>query len=337
MIVVAVLISLASTKIYLKIVISFIIIGKNEGIKLLNCITSVNETIKCNNLKQTEIIYIDSDSIDNSIDLIRHFDNLNIYKLTNHCNSAIARNLGFKKSKGETLFFIDGDMELIPENLFHFYNTSEDKLDYPFISGGFVNYYYNKSGTFLFNQEYAHLKEDEFQLTTGGIFLISRNLWELSGGMRTNFRRSQDLDFGLRISSNGTKLLRKKQLICKHHTINYESDERFWKDLVNGNFLYQGLLYKSNILNKGIYKSFLVKEVTLFVFLFVLVLIIIFKKSIVLLSFYVIVLIAKILYKKQNNVIGNCVRSFIIDMNTIVSVLFFWPISVKADDHIKIK
>ena len=317
--------------------ISFIIIGKNEGIKLFNCITSINETIKHNHLKQTEIIYIDSNSVDNSIDLIKHFDNLDIYKLTNQCNSAIARNLGFKKSKGEILFFIDGDMELIPENLFYFYNLEENKLNYPFISGGFLNYYYNKAGEFLSKQEYAPLKKDEFQVTTGGIFLINRNLWKLNGGMRTVFRRSQDLDFGLRISARGIKLLRKKEIIANHHTINYESNERFWDDLIKGNFLYQGLLYKSNLLNKSIYRKFLIKEVTLFVFLLSLVLIIIFKKSIVLLSLYAIVLIAKIIYKKQNNIIHNMLRAFIIDMNTIISVFFFWPRTIKRTDYIKLK
>jgi len=329
--------SLVLTNTNVKIVISFIIIGKNEGIKLFNCITSVNETIKHNHLKQTEIIYIDSNSVDNSIDLIKHFDNLDIYKLTNQCNSAIARNLGFKKSKGETLFFIDGDMELIPENLFYFYNLRENKLNYPFISGGFINYYYNKAGKFLSKQEYAPMIEDEFQVTTGGIFLINRDLWGLVGGMRSVFRRSQDLDFGLRISAKGIKLLRKKQTIANHHTINYESDERFWGDLIKGNFLYQGLLYKRNLFNKKIYKKFIIKEVTLFVFLLTLVLIIIFKKSIVLLSLYAIVLIAKIIYKKQNNIIHNLLRTFIIDMNTIISVLFFWPRPIKTTDYIKLK
>ena len=317
--------------------ISFIIIGKNEGIKLFSCITSVNETIKHNHLKQTEIIYIDSKSVDNSIDLIKHFDNLDIYKITNQCNSATARNLGFKKSKGEILFFIDGDMELIPENLFYFYNLRENKLNYPFISGEFIDYYYNKAGKFLSKQEYYSMIEDEFQVTTGGIFLINRDLWGLVGGMRSVFRRSQDLDFGLRISAKGIKLLRKKQTIANHHTINYESDERFWGDLIKGNFLYQGLLYKSNIFNKKIYKKYIIKEVTLFVFLLILVLIIIFKKSIVLLSLYPIVLLAKIIYKKQNNIVHNLLKTFIIDMNTIISVLFFWPRPIKTTDYIKLK
>ena len=119
--------------------ISFIVIGKNLGINILNCISSIDETIKQNNLKQTEIIYIDSNSTDNSIELITHFDGLKIYKLTSRCNAATARNLGFKKSKGEILFFIDGDMELIPQNLSFFYNLERNKLNHPFISGGFIN------------------------------------------------------------------------------------------------------------------------------------------------------------------------------------------------------
>jgi len=318
-------------------VLSFIIIGKNEGIKLLNCINSIYETIEFNQLKQTEIIYIDSNSKDNSIDLIKHFDNLSIYKLTNQCNAAIARNLGFKKSKGDILFFIDGDMRLIPENFIYFYNSVENKLWYPFISGGFINYYYNKAGEFLYKQEYRFLKEDKFQVTTGGIFLINRNLWELVGGMRTIFRRSQDLDFGLRISSKGIKLLRKKENIANHYTINYESNERFCTDLINGNFLYGGLLYKYNIFNKYVYQEYIKKEITIGVFIFVIILITVFQKSIILLSLYIFALIAKIIYKKQNNIARNLLIFFITDMNTIFSLLFFWPSPAKKVDFNKLR
>ena len=34
----------------------------------------------------------------------------------------------------------------------------------------------------------------------GGLFLIKKELWEKNRGMRTAFKRSQDIDFALRIS-----------------------------------------------------------------------------------------------------------------------------------------
>lgn len=310
--------------------ISFIVIGKNEGTKLLNCIKSIKQTVQYNKLKNIEIIYIDSNSTDNSIELIKQFSNLKIFKLTNYCNSAIARNLGFKKSSGNILFFIDGDMELIPENLSNFYNIKKNELYYPFISGGFINNYYSKSGELIYKKDYTKLKKDEFQVTTGGIFLITRNLWLQNNGMRNEFRRSQDLDFGLRLSKKGIKLLRKNIIIANHHTIEYNSDDRFWNDLFKGNFLYQGLLYKKNILNLNIYKKYVFKEISLFIMIFTL---FISSSNFNLLMLYPIALICKIIFKKETP--SFIVKYLLLDINTLVSLIFFWPKQINDAPYVE--
>ena len=92
--------------------ISFIIIGKNEGRKLKNCIQSVLDTLNYHSISKYEIIYVDSNSSDNSVDIASKFEITRIYKLTGDLNAAIGRNLGASKSQGNILFFIDGDMEL---------------------------------------------------------------------------------------------------------------------------------------------------------------------------------------------------------------------------------
>ena len=85
--------------------ISFIIIGRNEGWKLTNCLKSVFNTITYNKLDNYEIIYVDSKSTDNSIESVKQFKNVKIFQLTIDYNAAIARNVGANKSKGQVLFF----------------------------------------------------------------------------------------------------------------------------------------------------------------------------------------------------------------------------------------
>jgi len=52
--------------------LSFIIIGKNEGWKLSLCFDSVNRCIENNSILNYEIIYVDSQSADNSIEIAKY-------------------------------------------------------------------------------------------------------------------------------------------------------------------------------------------------------------------------------------------------------------------------
>ena len=62
--------------------ISFIVVGKNEGRHLFKCISSINETIKTNLIKESQVIYVDSDSYDDSIDIVNSFKNVEVYKIS---------------------------------------------------------------------------------------------------------------------------------------------------------------------------------------------------------------------------------------------------------------
>jgi glycosyltransferase involved in cell wall biosynthesis len=78
--------------------ISFIIIGRNEGWKLTKCLQSVFETIAYNKLKNAEVIYVDSKSTDDSIERAKAFDKVKVLLITGECNAAIASNIGAKEA-----------------------------------------------------------------------------------------------------------------------------------------------------------------------------------------------------------------------------------------------
>ncbi|MCK4854319.1 MAG: glycosyltransferase family 2 protein, partial [Bacteroidales bacterium] len=170
--------------------IGFIIIGKNEGPKLVRCINSVKRIIDENNIGDYEIIYVDSNSTDNSIELVRELDEkIKIFRITGKANPAIGRNIGAAESDADIYCFIDGDMELVPD---FFTQVLDDagNLIYPFVSGQFENIYYDQNNRRTGSELYIKsvLTNDKYQITTGGLFLIEKDLWDLIGGMDVKFR-----------------------------------------------------------------------------------------------------------------------------------------------------
>lgn len=308
--------------------ISFIIIGRNEGWKLTKCFTSVFETIRKNQFASYEVIYVDSKSTDDSIERAMTYPDVKIILLTNDYNSAIARNIGAKESRGEILFFIDGDMELIPEFMPLVINEKSE-LNYNFVSGQFVNYYYIND-LFIYSHPYHRFKiqKDRIDVVTGGLFIIKRELWMSVGGMNEKFKRSQDIDFGLRLAKKGYKLIRKQEILAIHHTIEYRDNKRMWELLFDKSELYgRSLLYREHILNPFIYKVILRNDYTLVVLIISVVLSYLFW-SFLPMPLYLMIICIRALYISRKN-LGKSGRQFIYfivrDITVSAGFFLFFP------------
>lgn len=309
--------------------LSFIIIGKNEEHNIKRCINSVAEFINVNFIKFSEIIFVDSCSTDNTLQIVQNLNLASIYKICGEVNAAVARNVGASFSKGNILFFIDGDMEIDP--LFYNYAFQNGQLVYPFVSGQYLSHFYI-NGVYQSQSIYHSNKEDVYETTTGGIFLIHRELWQNVGGMKNKYRRSQDIDLGLRLSKKGFKLFRLNKIIATHHTVSYYDKTRLWKDLFNYNQLYQkSVLYRDHFFNKHIYKFFL-REITLIV-LFISICCSMILNNYWVLFIYMAFLFLKGIYKSNNGVSPNLfIRIsyyFLLDLYTFFGLFFFWPINKK--------
>ena len=202
--------------------ISFIIIGKNEGWRLQKCLQSISYVVEQDAIANYEIIYVDSQSTDNSIELAKQYG-AKAFLITGECNAAIARNIGAKEAIGDILFFIDGDMELF-SNFLPNVLTQDGRLEYPFISGIFNDIVHDLGWNYLHTSRRHKIQEgdaDAIETTTGGLFLINHSLWNEVGGMDTRFKRSQDYDLGLRLSKMGYPLHRKTILLANHYMRQY--------------------------------------------------------------------------------------------------------------------
>lgn len=238
--------------------ISFIIIGKNEGWRLEKCLQSIVSIIKQDKIVDYEIIYVDSRSTDNSIELAKQYG-AKAFLIMGECNAAIARNIGAKEAIGDILFFIDGDMELfsgfLPKVL-----TQDGRLEYPFISGIFNDIIHDMDWNYLHTSRRHKLQEgdaDSVETTTGGLFLIEHSLWDKVGGMDTRFKRSQDYDLGLRLSQMGYPLHRKAILLANHYMRQYT----IRNDYV-GHVKYTALLLRKHWNNIDYLKIFIKQQYT---------------------------------------------------------------------------
>jgi glycosyltransferase involved in cell wall biosynthesis len=227
--------------------ISFIVIGRNESWRLEKCLASIRKTATKELNITFELIYVDSQSVDDSISLSKQFTDKTLL-ITGVCNAAIGRNIGAKEAKGEILFFLDGDMEL-REGVLSSILTDKGQLTYPFVSGVEYDYLYD----YNWNLKEKRIRrkfiegEDVYKPTTGGLFVIEKKLWDEVGGMDNRFFRSQDMDFGFRMSAKGIPLLRKGQLWVNHYTVFYAV-----RNHALSTVKYSALLLRKHFFNKTV-------------------------------------------------------------------------------------
>ncbi|WP_339627073.1 glycosyltransferase [uncultured Winogradskyella sp.] len=308
--------------------ISFIIIGKNEERTIKQAINSVLNVIESASINDSDIIYVDSKSSDNTLQIAKSYPQIKCFEITGTCNAAIARNIGATESKGDILCFIDADMELQVEFIQE--TIKSNKLIYPFISGQLKNYFYNsieKRSLVGTNNLHKNLTQDKYEATTGGYFLINRVTWFSVNGMRNKYRRCQDIDLGLRLAKNDTKLLRKKELMVNHHTIDYQNKNRMWKMLFDGSLLFMtSVLYRDHIFNSNIYPIILRNSYTLLILIITLLSLPI---SFLFLFFHPIILFARVLMQNRSANITDMLRRFIyfylLDLFSLIGFFAFFP------------
>ncbi|UCH18053.1 MAG: glycosyltransferase [Burkholderiales bacterium] len=97
--------------------VSVVVIGRNEGNRLVRCLASV--TAARWGATTYELLYVDSRSSDGSIERAAAMG-ARAYVLDDAAPCAAkARNLGWRRSRGEFVLFLDGDTELDPDFVGH--------------------------------------------------------------------------------------------------------------------------------------------------------------------------------------------------------------------------
>lgn len=317
--------------------LAFIVIGRNEGWKLGLCLASIFKAIRINSIKQYDVIYVDSDSQDDSLEIALSFPEVSVYKLNGVYNAAIARNTGAEATNLSSLFFVDGDMEIEPDFLGSVID-SEGFLIYEYVSGQLKNLNYNRDWerTGESWQYSALISSDRKMSTCGGIFLIEHSIWDTTGAMDTRFKRGQDLDFSLRLSARGKLLCRKKELIACHHTISYTHVDRIWRTIVSGDILYsKSLLYRVHWNNRAMYKKMLQTDYSMLL-LFACLLFMCATRSMYWGLPYISIVLLRVLKKNHQSIkdiVNNLAFVPVRDSLTLVGFIVFFPKRPSSFDY----
>ncbi len=307
--------------------ISFIIIGRNEGWKLTKCLDSVFKIVENNQHLAFEVIYVDSRSSDNSIEVVKKYPLARTLLIKGECSAAIARNIGANESHGDILFFLDGDVELNAE----FLQAALDRngqLRHRYQAGHLINYYYNSEWEFIAQQQVRNRSKDVYVLSLGGIFLIEKSLWNRVKGIRTKFSKAyEDIDLSLRLIAKGVKPMLLKETMGTHHTISYRSKDRLWKMLFSGHQSFRGVLYRDHFFQRSCLKMALRNDYTIFILITCVVLSFLLNPFIALA--YPAALIARILLQKEKksltDVFTRMAYFLLRDGLTMISLVGYFP------------
>lgn len=93
--------------------VSVVVIGRNEGVRLERCLASVAK-MHCTGF-EIEVIYVDSGSTDNSLEVARKLGATTVALTAVHPTAALGRNAGWRLAQGKFVLFLDGDTVLDPE------------------------------------------------------------------------------------------------------------------------------------------------------------------------------------------------------------------------------
>lgn len=202
--------------------ISFVIIGKNEAINIPKCIESIDR-LKYPNY---EIIYIDSNSTDNTDEIIKCYDSIKSYKIkSNMYTAALARECGVNNSTGEYIFFLDGDMEITEDTDINFCIELMNESDIGIVSGELENIWIeeHKVVNRVINTFNVKSEKDKLQCP-GGYFITKREYYIQAGRFNKKLTCNEEVDLFSRYKKINKSAVRSNKLCCLHR--NYINDKK---------------------------------------------------------------------------------------------------------------
>lgn len=196
--------------------VTIVIVGKNEEKVLDKCFTSVTELTD-------NIIYVDSDSSDKSIEIAKKYKKIKIISIIseNYFHTAsLARSIASKEVKTKFIQFIDADMTIDKEWI----KIAKEKLENDFNLAAVVGF--KKDYTSLENNSYKIRKDDKefYPDYLGGAFLIKKKEYDLAGGFDPLVPWDEERDLYLRILKNNKKVIYINVLMASH--FDYKTNSR---------------------------------------------------------------------------------------------------------------
>lgn len=229
-------------------------IGKNESAFIEKNFHNIS-----NNLcYDTHIIYVDSNSTDNSILIAEKYqikpNNITIVRINdrNKINAAIARNYGIAKVRDDASYvlFLDGDMVLNLDFIKNSIAELEKSKELAACTGYFNNIYYSdlEKTIFLRKEETKFKNRIRPIKAMGGNFIIKKCILQQIGKFDENLTINEDIDYCFRIRNLKYKVLFIPCMLGEHNTVLYNNLKRIIKDFKTKKYISVGLMIQKYLL-----------------------------------------------------------------------------------------
>ncbi|USK78798.1 glycosyltransferase family 2 protein [Peribacillus frigoritolerans] len=186
------------------IIISIVVICKNEEGKILKCLNSIFHCLEISDFK-FEVILVDSNSTDRTIEKAinqySHNPFLHIYQITEAdlFSASLGRYVGLHKSKGKYILFLDGDMELedqfLPQAILKLENSPESCVGII----GIRNDILTKENNQMKISNVYNTTIEKRAAHFGGALLIERKILDEVGGHNPNLISNEEPELYLRL------------------------------------------------------------------------------------------------------------------------------------------
>lgn len=182
--------------------IAFVVIGRNEEKNLGRCLQSIREA--CQGRFAAEIVYVDSNSTDRSIELARSCQVRVLELGDTPPSAAAARNMGWRATQAQWVMFMDGDTRLHPQFLQEALKAFNPDIAAVWGHRREVRPYRSIYARALdFDWVYPAGLTEFF----GGDVLIRRSALESVGGYDPRYKAGEEPEMCARLSAQGWKIL----------------------------------------------------------------------------------------------------------------------------------
>jgi glycosyltransferase involved in cell wall biosynthesis len=213
-----------------------VVIGRNEGERLVRCLTSVREMVQ-------HLVYVDSGSSDDSLHVAESLgaDAVSL-ELSSPFTAARARNAGYSyltaKHKGLGLiFFVDGDCEVCPGWVTKASSFMEAHPEVALAWGHRLERYPDRSiYNLLCDMEWRSLPIGETRLC-GGDALIRVAALSQVGGYRDNLICGEEPELCVRLRQKGWRIWHLDERMTLHDAAIYRFDQ-WWRRTVRGGYAF---------------------------------------------------------------------------------------------------
>lgn len=213
--------------------LSVVIVGRNEGERLVRCLESVVAARP--SIDSWEIIYVDSASSDDSVSRAARLGARVISVAPARPCAAVGRNAGWRAARGAVVLFLDGDMTLVPQ----FVERAVAGFSDPQVAVIFGNCRERHPEESLYNRI---LDLDWIAPTgpveyCGGAALIRRELLERVGGYNEDLIAAEDTELCARIRALGYTVLHLDQPMV-HHDLSITRFSQYWRRALRSGYAY---------------------------------------------------------------------------------------------------